>query len=535
MMIGWCMNRTLFFLISFCCAIGILVTVSWSKEDLDKMSSWDIKIDTSRPKAENEYDVIIAGGGFGGLSCGALLAKNGYKVLVLEKNPSVGGLCSSYEVNGYRFCYGAEDIEGLGETGSVAYLLSQVGFERSSYFVPNSHTFFDGHHPLTVDVEKDSFENTLMQAYPKAAAEIRSFFAKARLVYEEGYDNEMIKKWGIIVPQGLRPKAMPEEWMKNYPETHKNLIEWNNKQYQEVLDEYFSDTELKVVLCGFVPYLGVFPYNTPASTIVLHTFGYFFSGGYQALKTPQHFAEALAAYIKNNWGDVLCNRLVDKILIHKKTIKGAAVGKDEFLAPIVVCNINAKTAYVDLIDHAAIPADFLKEMSALPLGNSVLSLHLAVDHPLSAYSSVIQDRYNHVYLAIPTRNDPSLAPKGKSIVVLREAVRFTDFIRNGTEEEDQYLKKRVGNLLAKGQELVPELAKDAVIQKIVTPSVYAQLDNIPYGSVYGFDVSTPVQRPYFRSPIPGLYLSSSSVGRAGVDSVIFTGILCTHDIMGWQK
>jgi all-trans-retinol 13,14-reductase len=33
----------------------------------------------------NDYDVAIIGSGLGGLACGAILSKNGYKVVVLKK------------------------------------------------------------------------------------------------------------------------------------------------------------------------------------------------------------------------------------------------------------------------------------------------------------------------------------------------------------------------------------------------------------------------------------------------------------------
>ena len=35
--------------------------------------------------------VIIVGSGIGGLVCGAILAKEGYDVLVLERNKQIGG------------------------------------------------------------------------------------------------------------------------------------------------------------------------------------------------------------------------------------------------------------------------------------------------------------------------------------------------------------------------------------------------------------------------------------------------------------
>ena len=40
---------------------------------------------------KNTYDVIVVGGGPGGITCAALLAKKGVKTLVLEKNDRVGG------------------------------------------------------------------------------------------------------------------------------------------------------------------------------------------------------------------------------------------------------------------------------------------------------------------------------------------------------------------------------------------------------------------------------------------------------------
>ncbi len=41
--------------------------------------------------SEAEFEVVIAGGGHNGLACGALLAKYGIRVLVVERNDYVGG------------------------------------------------------------------------------------------------------------------------------------------------------------------------------------------------------------------------------------------------------------------------------------------------------------------------------------------------------------------------------------------------------------------------------------------------------------
>src|SRR4051812_50201288 len=43
------------------------------------------------------YDVVVIGAGLGGLTAGAILARAGRKLLVIERGNSVGGAASSYK------------------------------------------------------------------------------------------------------------------------------------------------------------------------------------------------------------------------------------------------------------------------------------------------------------------------------------------------------------------------------------------------------------------------------------------------------
>ena len=47
------------------------------------------------------YDIIVIGSGIGGLGTAAILSKEGYSVLVLEKNDRIGGASSSYVKQGF--------------------------------------------------------------------------------------------------------------------------------------------------------------------------------------------------------------------------------------------------------------------------------------------------------------------------------------------------------------------------------------------------------------------------------------------------
>ena len=66
-----------------------------------------------------DYDVIVIGAGGGGLSAGAILAKEGRKVLVLEQSDLIGGCCSTFEREGYKFDVGASIVEVIGSIENV--------------------------------------------------------------------------------------------------------------------------------------------------------------------------------------------------------------------------------------------------------------------------------------------------------------------------------------------------------------------------------------------------------------------------------
>ena len=53
--------------------------------------------------AVDKWDAVVVGSGIGGLSCAAILANAGKRVLVCEAHDRPGGVAHDYEVSGFTF------------------------------------------------------------------------------------------------------------------------------------------------------------------------------------------------------------------------------------------------------------------------------------------------------------------------------------------------------------------------------------------------------------------------------------------------
>src|SRR5262249_59475028 len=93
-----------------------------------------------RESRHESYDAVVVGGGMGGLTAAALLAKEGLRVLVVERHDRPGGYAHAFRRKGYTFdsavhlVGGCESAPG-GGPGLLDGLLRRLGVRERCTFL----------------------------------------------------------------------------------------------------------------------------------------------------------------------------------------------------------------------------------------------------------------------------------------------------------------------------------------------------------------------------------------------------------------
>lgn len=486
------------------------------------------------PKSEDEYDAIIVGAGVGGLTCGALLAKKGYRVLVLEQHHQVGGYCSSFTRRGFVFNTGVADVSGLWDNGPTRILLDKLGLNADDLFVKNRVGYI--YKGTLIDVGPlDAFPAKLEELFPRERDAIRRFFDDARRAYVECYSDSRI--YGAPLPPQLIARVHGVKRLVDYPREHPHFYEWMNKTFREKLDEYFVNDDLKALISSLISYLGTTPDKTPASSALTACISYYLYGGFFPKGGAQNFVENLREVIETNGGVVLTNHKVDRIVVEGGEVKGVVAKGGLIRSSIVVSNVNAKTTFLELVGKQHLDKGFVDYIESLKMSPSCFTVFLGVNLDLSNYPTLIKNMDRGYEVVINSNADPALAPKGMSSLTIMTSADYRDFPSRGTKEYGERKTQKAKELLRWVEEdLFPGISKHIVVMDAATPKTFERYALMPEGAIYAFDQSMGTERPYFKTPIKGLYLTGASTfPGGGVEAAIISGTICANDIHGWRR
>lgn len=386
--------------------------------------------------------IVIIGAGIGGLGTACLLAKQGYEVVLIEKNEKLGGRANIFKEKDFIFDMGPSwylmpDVfehffSLLGE--NIEDHLNLVKLSPSyRVFFPGDKDFpmIDIYSDLSKDLEtfekleKGSAEK--MKKYLKQSGE-QYDLAKRQFMYRN-YNSVFDFLQKDFMKEGL--KMNPFQTMENY------------------LNKWFKDDRLKKILEYTLVFLGSAPNKTPALYNMMNFIDfdmgvYYPEGGiYKIIEVLEHIARKHGVKIHTNTP-------VEEIVVENKKAIGVCLEDGSIIeSNYVISNADMHFTETKLLKEAKYRTFPQKYWDKAVMGPSAFILYLGLNgkvdtltHHNLRFSVNWKENFKEVfdnpkfpedpsyYVCCPTKTDKTIAPDGKDLlfvlVPVASGLDFTD-------------------------------------------------------------------------------------------------------------
>ncbi|RLC61540.1 MAG: hypothetical protein DRI01_08350, partial [Chloroflexi bacterium] len=342
------------------------------------------------------YDVVVVGSGIGGLGTGALLARSGFKTLVVEKRDFVGGRFSSYEYEGFTLPTGAVTIHY--KDTETEQIFKESGAKLELVDVPKLYYRIEGKDYEMPAKGALGMGLDIISKLEEDKAKLLGGFAKA------------MSKEKILGAFRLGTKE---------PEKERGLTfkDWLLQYTDSELAHGIFDTIVGTLAAAH-------SYEISASAV----FSFFVAmKGFREVAIPPRGnrvnMESLAEVVKAN-GDVWTNCPAKRIIVERGAAKGIVVEKNgeeiEVDAQVMISNIGPK-ATVALAGQDNFSEDYLRDVRMKLKPKSVTMVFAASDRPLwpesgePAILMIVGAR--RITSTIPLSSvSPQLAPPGQHLL-----------------------------------------------------------------------------------------------------------------------
>ncbi len=510
-----------------------------------------------RDKIEDNYDAIIIGSGLGGMTTAAFLAKEGKKVLVLERHYVAGGFTHVFKRRGYEWDVGVHYIGEMHRQTMIKKLFDYICDEPIEWAdmgeVYDKMIFGDDVYDYVKGREQFIAK---MKGYFPAPEDQKSIDDYVNLVYETQRNQK----------EFFMEKAMPNtlSWMVGNRMRKKALK--GNRTTLEVLSELTNNKKLIAVLCGQFGDYGLPPSE---SSFMMHAmlFKHYINGGYYPVGGSSVIYDRIAPTVLKNGGHIYTNAEVDEILVQNNKAVGVRMADgNEVMAPMVISSAGIVNTYEKLLKREVVQKNKLKEqVDKVKPSVAHFCLYVGINEPTASLNLqkanywIYPDNYDHdtninnfledssseipvVYVSFPSAKDPSWEERypGKTCIDIITLASYEEFKQwEGTrwkkrgDEYEAFKEEFAQRLLEKLYRYEPQLRGKIDHYELSTPLTTKHFVNYQYGELYGLENSTNrFDQKFLRpqTPIKNLYLTGQDVVTCGVGGALASGLLTASAI-----
>lgn len=482
--------------------------------------------------------VVIIGGGLGGLFTGAILAKEGLEVTVLEKNSTAGGGLQTFRRFGCEFDTGMHIVSGMLQGGNIRSICRYLGIEdrlnvRQSldrlYVVEDGMSYENA-------ATKDGFVDSLAKYFPEERNNLRS------------YVNALYEITEKVDLYNLRPSEQSSG------------LDFFNKTGDFMLPadvfiaKYIKNSKLRSIVAYTNTLYGGKAGVTPAYVHAILSAS-FINGICRFEDTSAGFRDLLAGVITENGGRVLTNQKVEKIITDNRNIAYVKTQDHEYNADIFISDIHP-CSLLQIIDNEAFPKSYRTRLQNIPNSYSAFSLYIKLkkdafkyidrtEYFMAEYSKVWDIGYSFdswpsgfLFMTPPKKNQGEYADTALVTAPMPfDAVKKWENSRTGCRgaEYEDFKKCQTEKIIMLIEKFHPDFG--GCIDKICssTPLTIRDFYNVKEGSLFGYskDCNNIVmsQIPVF-TKIKNLFLTGQNVNLHGFCGVPLTSILTSEAVLG---
>lgn len=477
-------------------------------------------------------EVVVVGGGIGGLTVAALLAARGVDVCLLEREPNVGGCAASFEKFGYNFETGYGLFTGWkpGEIHDRVFSELPVAAPEVRPWEPGYVVRLPDQSEIALATSAEQFEENLRRCFPECAEAAVAFYEKLESIgaaLRRALQNE--PEFLSISKARRALSFITEGWIAA------EILRSKESSTLERLDgvsprfRSFIDVQLQTLAQGNsadVPYLhAALALSGPRAGM------FAMRGGASALTNQ------LAESIKLSGGRI---RLDTPVLRLSYDSSGTALGVDLLsgetvtASKAIVSNLTVWDTYGKLVGLNRTPTEIRKQLKELR-GWGAYLLYLGLDEPVAA--SLVADHFitltdwqtdgtydaenGQLTFAAAPAWDPR-APAGKRAVTVHAFTDVDDwftFHRDETEleDKDQQMLERCWQRL---HAAMPELGSSIEVIETATPRTFYDLTRRKLGMLGGV---IPTAEAFwlggssYQTAIPNLLIVSDTTSIGGIE------------------
>ncbi len=489
-------------------------------------------------------EIIVVGSGIGGLVAGALLARYGRQVVVLESHGIAGGAAHSFTRQGFHFDSGPSFYCGLSadpdSINPLRQVLALLGEEiPATAYDPLGHYHFP-ETTLPIFGNRQAYLMEIAKITPRGAVEMAALEAQLLPLYEalRLIPNLLLRSDWQLFP--LMTKFAPQALKKLLPQLPKL-----SQSAGQILDRTVQDPFVRslfdlecFLLSGLKAHDTVAPemafmFGERSRSVIDYPIG-----GSGAI------ISALVRGLEKFGGELRLNAHVEKIMVERGCVTGVKLRSGQvYSTATVISNATIWDTYNHLLNPEDLPKRYRQKALATPALESFMHLHLGIKSEglenLTGHHVVLHSRDqgvtepgNTCMISIPTVWDGSMAPPAHHALHAYTMERFEPWENLDPADYQTRKKEKAEPLFLALEKVIPDLRDRIVLELIGTPLTHSRYLRRHQGS-YGPGIKAgQAMFPGCKTPIRGLYrVGDSTTPGIGVPAVAASGILCANTLV----